>query len=36
MGDIARQAHDKDTDEDIYQYLLERITNLENRNLELR
>lgn len=36
MGDIARQASEKDTGEDIYQYLLERITNLENRNLELR
>ncbi len=36
MGDIARQAPEKDTGEDIYQYLLERITNLENRNLELR
>ncbi len=36
MGDIARQAPDKDTGEDLYQYLLERITNLENRNLELR
>ncbi len=36
MGDVARQAPDKDTGEDLYQYLLERITNLENRNLELR
>ncbi len=36
MGDIARQPPDKDTGEDIYQYLLERITHLENRNLELR
>ena len=36
MGDIARHAPEKDTGEDIYQYLLERITNLENRNLELR
>jgi len=36
MGDFARQAPDKETGEDIYQYLLERISNLENRNLELR
>ena len=36
MGDFARQAPDKDTGEDIYQYLLERINSLENRNLELR
>lgn len=36
MEDFARQAPDKETGEDIYQYLLERISSLENRNLELR
>ncbi|KUG20651.1 proteasome-activating aaa-atpase (pan), archaeal [hydrocarbon metagenome] len=36
MGEISRPAPDKNNGEDIYRYLLERITNLENRNLELR
>ena len=36
MGDSARQAQEPQNPEELYRYLLERVTSMETRNLELR
>ena len=36
MGETARQPQEPQNPEELYRYLLERVTNMETRNLELR
>ncbi|HMK16017.1 MAG TPA: proteasome-activating nucleotidase, partial [Methanomicrobiales archaeon] len=36
MGETTWQGQDPPNNEEIYKYLLEKISQLENRNLELR
>jgi proteasome regulatory subunit len=36
MGESARQPQEPQNQEELYRYLLDRVTNMENRNLELR